>query len=223
MAYIWAAIIGGVIVSSMLSQASGDQPVLVGGLGAIAGMFVLMVVRAVRTSPAPSDHRSGSPVRPPQASTEPSLDARTFRAATSPQSSGERDMLALKELADRLAHLYPGWDARITQFDRSLHAVQIDHFPGLSTVLFTLVNEEWSVLPLLLDSSGEPIPGGPQPHPLGTRRDQLDETVVRIIRAEVDAYRRTAHPDSSPHASLDISQAMRQRATEALRFLTPSG
>ena len=215
MAYLWAAIIGGVIVSAMLSQASGDQPVLVGVLGAIAGMFVLMVIRASRAVHGArfgysSDSTASQHRRFP--------DSMTLQAAARVHSKEEQEMPALRALTDRLASLYPGWDARITQFDNAIRAVQIDHFPGLSTVLFTLVDGKWAVLPLLLDSSGEPIPGGPEPHALGTGRDQLDETVARIVRAEVEAYQRTAQPDSNHHASRDVSIAMRQRALEALRF-----
>ncbi len=214
MAYVWGAIIGGVIVSSLLSKASGDQPVLVGALGAIAGLFVVHLLRGLRRS-----NTSGSePTRTEGPGTDPSVDRRQPMAAprANDQASpaGDAEMSDLIALADRLAGLFPGWDARITQFSDSLRVVQIDHYPGVSTMLFALVDDAWVALSLLLDSSGEPIPGGPAPAPLGTRRDQLTDTVARIVAAEVDAYRRAGEPDSA------LDSEMQNHAAWALRFLT---
>ena len=219
-AYVWAAIIGGVLVSAALADASGDQPILVGVLGGALGLLGLFAWRVIRGSPPPKPRPAGSRVLHDSL---PSLPKAEPGQPSIHQAGSDRELRLLIALTDRLAPLFPGWDARVTQLGDSTRGVQIDHFPGASTVLFVLVDGQWIAMAFVLDPSGEPLPGTGGPTPLGTSQIELDETVVRIVRAEVDAYRRVAQPQSSPHASGEVSQMMRTHAAQALRSLAPNG
>ncbi|QDO89937.1 hypothetical protein FNH13_17710 [Ornithinimicrobium ciconiae] len=132
----------------------------------------------------------------------------------------------LKRLVEKLGPLCSFWDVGLVDMQRD-RAVVVHTYPGITETLYMVIDGFWYAWSFLLDSNGNPIPGGPPPAPLHVVGRDIDEAVSRIVLVHVHTYRQAlaARPDAEHRAVFGAEHytAMQGMAQSGLHQLTRGG